>query len=63
VTSEPEKIETMKTNQWELRQSRKSAAQIRADIALASLAYRTPANPGTLTRLMETIKKHLPCSR
>jgi hypothetical protein len=53
----------MKTNQWELRQSRKSAEQIRADIALASLAYRNPATTGTLTRLIETIKKHLPCSR
>jgi len=50
----------MKINQWELRQSRKTAAQIRADIALARLAYRTPAIPGTLSRLMETIKKHLP---
>jgi hypothetical protein len=55
-----QKFKTMKTNQWELRQSRKSAAQIRADFVLASLAYRTPAIPGTLTRLMETIKKHLP---
>jgi hypothetical protein len=53
----------MKTNQWELRQSRKTAAQIRADFALASLAYRTPAITGTLTRLIETIKKRLPCSR
>jgi hypothetical protein len=53
----------MKINQWELRQSRKSAAQIRADIALASLAYRNPVIPGTLTRLMKTIKKHLPCSK
>jgi len=53
----------MKTNQWELRQSRKTAAQIRADFALASLAYRNKANPGTLVRLMETIKKHLPCSK
>jgi hypothetical protein len=60
---QPEKHEPMKANQWELRQSRKSAAQIRADFVLARLAYRTPANPGTLTRLMETIKKHLLCSK
>jgi hypothetical protein len=58
-----EKHEPMKANQWELRQSRKSAAQIRADFALASLAYRNPVTPGTLTRLIETIKKHLPCSK
>lgn len=47
----------MKTNQWEIRQSRKSAAQIRADIALARLAYESPPASSRWRELDKLIRR------